>query len=364
MTRILSLASLAALLVACDPVPPGPTGNPNDTDVDTGVGHTDAPSGFDALPAGAWTYLEVDGMECGPGTPTGIGVNPGSDPSRVVFVVQGGGACWDTASCYVLKSAVNVESGWGEARLAGEVAPLDRSPLFDRADTTSPWSTATWVLVPYCTGDLHAGRSERKYDPIDQNRVLHHSGDANMEAVIDRVTEALPDVDQLWAIGFSAGGYGVQFQMDRFVGAYPGAEVALMADGSPMVHPAGGRWGTWRTTWDMRLPEPCEACLTSMPTVLEERAAAAPDARIGLITTRNDSVITLFTAQPLGTLPGRVDKLIADQYVGDDHLQAFVVDGDEHVLSGNLDRVGPGGVRLGDWIAAWRDGTEDWVDVY
>jgi len=347
---------LLLVLAACPP-PTTPT-------VDPGTDDTDAvETPFSDLEEGAWSYVSVDGMICGNGAATGIGVNPGSDPTRVVTLVQGGGACWDTASCYVLKSATHVESGWGEAQLTSEAAGLDGSPLFDRDDADNPWAQATWVLVPYCTGDLHAGDAEGHYDPLNPERTLHHHGNANMVAVVDRLTRELPDVEQAWFVGLSAGGYGVELQADRLVGAWPSAETALLADGSPMVHPYDGRYGVWRSAWNLRLPEGCEACETSMTAVLEARLEQVEGSRVGLITTRSDSVITLFFNYPLGQLAPAVDRLVADVYVPTDDVEAFVVDGDQHVLIGNLDREGPGGVRLGDWVEGWRDGASDWDDV-
>lgn len=353
MSRLLPWLIVLSACPAPQRLPVDP--DPMDTDA--------AATAFGDLPEGTWSYLPVEGMKCGNGAGTGVGVNPGAAPDKAVIVVQGGGACWDGATCYVLETASYVQSGWGEAQLASEVRLLDASPLFDRSNDDNPWADATWIFVPYCTGDLHIGRAEGRYDPLQPERVLHHAGDANLTAALEVATAALPEVDQLWALGFSAGGYGVQFQADRFVNAWPDARVALLADGSPMVHPYDGRWGLWRTAWNARLPDDCEDCLTSVPTVLSKRAAAAPDARFGLITTRSDNVLTLFLNYPVGRLAPAVDRLVSEQYAEDDHLNAWVVDGNDHVLLGNLDRTTPDGVRLGDWVEGWRDGADGWGDA-
>ena len=351
------MRTLPLLLLAACPSPDAPG-------VDTAPPDTDTAGGpFTGLEPGTWSFVPVEGMICGNGAATGIGVNPGADPTRVVTLVQGGGACWDTASCYVLRSASHVETGWGEAQLTAETRVLEGSSLFDRDDPDNPWSEATWVLVPYCTGDLHAGDAIGRYDPLDPERRLHHHGDANVVAVLDRLTRELPEVERAWFLGLSAGGYGVQLQADRLVGAWPAAETALLADGSPMVHPYDGRYGQWRSAWDLRLPEGCEACATSMPAILEARLEQVEGSRVGLITTRSDAVLTLYFNYPLGQLAPAVDRLVRDVYLPAEDVEAFVVDGDAHVLIGNLDREGPGGVRLGDWVAGWRDDATGWADV-
>ena len=351
---------LLLVLAACEPLPPGPAPTDSTDATDDTDAIEEAP--FSELPAGEWTYRPVDGMICGNGADTGVGVNPGEDATKVVVVVQGGGACWDTASCYVLKTATHVESGWGPAQLESEARTLDASPFFDRSAEDNPWSDATFVLVPYCTGDLHAGRSEGRYDPLKPDRILHHHGDANMAAVSDLLAEQVGDAERAWVLGFSAGGYGAQLQADRFRDAFPDADLALMADGSPMVQPYDGRWGVFRSAWDMRLPD-CEGCSDTLTDVLEARVDALPDARFGLITTRSDQTITLYFSYPLDGLAPAIDRLVTDAYLPDDRLQAFVVEGNEHVLLGNPARTGPGGVVLGDWFEAWRDDTEAWVDL-
>ncbi len=351
-----SFLPLLLALAACPPVVPGPTGSTDGTD---GSDDTDGvETTFATLPQGAWSFVPVDGMICASGAATGIGVNPGSNPEKIAVMIQGGGACWDTNTCYVLKTAVQVESGFTEAQLAGAVAPLDAHPLYDRDAPDNPWADATFVFVPYCTADLHAGDAVGHYDPLKPDRELHHHGDANMAALAERLRAELPDVDRAWFVGLSAGGYGVQLQADRLVSIWPDADSALLGDGSPMVQPYGGRWGEFERAWSLRRPAGCEDCET-LPDILAGQVDATDGSRLGLITTRSDGVITLYLNYPLGGLAGPVDRLAADVYAADEDLDAFVVEGDQHVLIGELGRKDTKDRVLGAWLDAWVSG-EGW----
>jgi len=66
--------------------------------------------GGDAIvaPNETWTWIPVDGMQCGNGGATGIGVNLTDRSDRVMIFLQGGGAGWVATTCFGGKSAVNI----------------------------------------------------------------------------------------------------------------------------------------------------------------------------------------------------------------------------------------------------------------
>jgi hypothetical protein len=346
MSRLVWLSSLCACVG-------GPPSVPDDPD-------PVEPTAFEDLPRGAWSYVPVEGMACGNGAPTGIGVHPGST-DEVLLVVAGGGACWDALTCFVLNSAVHVRGGWGEAQLGSETSGLADFPLLDRARDDNPFREATWIYVPYCTGDLHAGRTVKAYVAWEPDNRLHHVGDANFQALLRAVQSEIPAPSRAWAIGLSAGGYGVQLQADRIAGAWPEAEVALLADGAPMIRPAGGRWGEFRSAWDLRFPDGCEDCGEGLPQVLAHQAAALPAVRLGLLTFLDDDVIALYLNYPAGGVERATVALLDGPY-SETGVAAFALPGDEHVMIGGLDeRAAPDGTRLRDWITAWALGTGGFV---
>ena len=56
----------------------------------------------------------------------------------------------------------------------------------DRARATNPFRDASYVFVPYCTGDLHAGSNVATYDVLGP-RTFAHVGRRNVEALLPRL---------------------------------------------------------------------------------------------------------------------------------------------------------------------------------
>ena len=98
-----------------------------------------------------WQYVPVDGSQCMDGSPTGIGVNLGTSGDLVIYL-EGGGACFNDGTCAHAAHA----DGWGPSAFDANIAPYNIG-LFDRIDDLNPFRDATYVFVPYCTGDVHAG---------------------------------------------------------------------------------------------------------------------------------------------------------------------------------------------------------------
>src|SRR4029078_13123523 len=131
-------------------------------------GHTDGGVGVDAAPLpgtrGSWTWVDVPGMGCDDGSGTGVAVNPApAGPARgtLFLYFMGGGACWDASTCFVLNTAVHGPFGQAQWDARG---PRALAPPRDRARAINPFRDASYVFVPYCTGDLHAGSNVATYD--------------------------------------------------------------------------------------------------------------------------------------------------------------------------------------------------------
>lgn len=331
-------------LLACDPA------EPTESQFDSASSDT-----LSDLPSDRWTFVPVDGMRCANGTSTGIGVHPGSS-EELLFLFAGGGACWDALTCYVLESAVHVQTTWGADHLEAETSALAAHPLFDRSAPSNPFADATWIYVPYCTADLHFGDNIISHSSLQPD--LHHVGDANVASLIERVTLDFPNPDQVHLIGISAGGYGVQLQADRFASAFPTAELALLADGAPMVRPYDGRWWEFRRGWTPRLPADCEACEQGFDEILAHQVATLPQMRFGLTTYLDDAVVMLYLNQPHGRL-GRVTNDLLDEVYAAEHAAAYALPGDDHVMLVNYQSAQTSeGIRLEDWFATWASGQD------
>jgi hypothetical protein len=346
---------VVAMIFACachgtNPAAPDSSANPGDD------GSIDAP--FDT-PVGTWTWLDVPGMTCGNGAPTGIGVNRSTDSNDVVVFFEGGGACWDAASCFTVKSAIHIEDGYNAQTLAAE---LHYFP-FDRTDPTHPFATPTYIFVPYCTGDLHAGVRTATYDVVGTPRMVHHVGGTNAQLVVDRVHGALPDAAHVWVVGQSAGGYGATLNLHRFRAAWPTAELAVLQDSSMFISVAAN-YGLWKAEWDLQFPPDCTNCTTSFPAVIDAVVAAEPNTRLGLLTYDNDTTIKVFFGYGLfDSIVAQVNTLVTVHYAAPT-THVFELVGVDHTMLGGLATItGVGGVPLATWVRQWASGDPAWMTV-
>ncbi|MEQ8860987.1 MAG: pectin acetylesterase-family hydrolase [Pseudomonadales bacterium] len=152
---------------------------------------------------------------CGNGSPYKFFVNRVPNTSNMLIYMEGGGACWDYASC-------SGQSGVRGARnpdgIPDDYMALQNpgaslvSPLVFRDHPWTDVKTQDWnlVYVPYCTGDIYAGDRVAIYDDPDggDSLVWHHNGLRNVRAVVSWLKDNLQRPAQLLSSGCSAGGAG------------------------------------------------------------------------------------------------------------------------------------------------------------
>lgn len=367
-------------------------------------------SGRDA----GWAWLPVPGSVCGAGATAGFALNAGASDELFIFL-QGGGACWNQGTCapsllsygpicYYNPNVclADVPGGLqptsthvrtrdpfpadGGGALPSELATITRVKALDRDAPDNPFRAASFVFVPYCTGDLHSGAADRtyqvKYGAFDQpsNAVMHYRGATNMDAYLARLVAMFPDVRKVWLTGASAGGYGATFNFDRVARAFPAAEVHLLADSAPFIETP--HFAEWRDAWSMQFPIGCAACADGgLPAVPEHLSAAYPNRRLALLSYDQDRVIAYYFLggvgpdpalnPPVGAFNAALLSLEA-RYDARPNTKYFVVPGDGHVLWGDYGlrladggysaprKSRDGGTDLKAFVDAWVDGGDGW----
>ena len=270
----LGLAHLCfiAILGACgdDGVDPG-----IDSGLDgDGGAETDAAVAADAsVPLGdpleapneVWTWVGFDDAFCANGTTTGIGVNLTDRGDNALIYMEGGGACWDNFTCYVLQTAANIQSGYGESDFATTSQGLDSAALFDRNNPANPFRDYSYIYIPYCTGDVHAGNNVTDYN----GRETMHVGYNNTTAYLDRIAATFPEADRIVLSGSSAGGFGAGFNWGRTQDLFNSIRVDLIDDSGPPLPPpylSESLEQSWRTSWASAIQ------CSSMPSIETRRA--------------------------------------------------------------------------------------------
>jgi len=322
------------------------------------------PGGADSSPAGdanvldttpnEWVWVPVAGTTCANGTPAGFGLNRSATPGGDVFVYfEGGGACWDTATCTANPPvAVNLDVTYTAAKLAQDVVAL----TVNRA-VGPPLGTANYVFVPYCTGDLHAGTNVMAYPG---GPTIHHTGATNTQAFVDLLAPAFPDAPVVWVTGSSAGGYGATLDFHRFTAAWPNANVDLLEDSSPFIPFLQG-YDKLTTSWHIAFPPDCTGCDTNFTPVFDAVAAAHPTSRIGLMTWDNDQVVAAYFGYTTSLAPVQ-DDLITNHFTHP-NTKVFEATGTSHTMFGQLATVQSHGVKLSDWVTQWLVGDTAWATV-
>lgn len=321
---------------------------------------TDAPgAGPIDTPPNTWTFVPMTSTTCADGSPAAIAIDRAPTASSDLFVYfEGGGACWDENTCFTLKSAVHVDTPYDLAAFQAELPGLSSSPIFNRSDATNPFKDATYVFVPYCTADLHAGARVATYGA----HTVHHAGHTNTQTFVDALHATLPSTSRIWVTGSSAGGYGATLDMPLFAAAWPAAEVDVLQDSSLFV-PVMNSFATWQSAWAIVFPPSCTSCATSFPSVIAAVTAAHPASRVGLLTYRDDNVLESYLGYAAGTLAPAIDSLVASQYALAT-TKAFELDGASHTMIGQYATLtGKGGVKLRDWVVQWATGDAAWTTI-
>lgn len=314
-------------------------------------------------PPETWSWVEVPGMKCGNGSQTGIAINPSTRSSKLVIMFEGGGACWEAAACYgILIPVTSSHLDGFNAQTFASVRPsfFDNSWLFQRDEPTSPFGDATWVFVPYCTGDLHAGTQTTVYEAFGQMRTMHHVGADNVDAMLGQL--ASQDPTEVFAMGVSAGGFGVQLNWDRIAAAFPSATTHAFADGSQLVPIEAGRFGALKQRWAPRFPQGCADCATSMDRVAAHWRAGAPatGGRYALTNSLQDGVLALFFGYDAAGM--RAASLpIGTAMTGTQ--AAFMIDNNSHTMLSAPTTKTSTNVELKGWVEAWITGAAAFTTV-
>lgn len=308
----------------------------------------------------------VSGMLCADGSATGIGVSMGSRNS-VLVVLAGGGACWSDANC-----GGNVPRTFGAGDY-GFFSLLTSGTIFDRTLAGNPFADWTFVFVPYCTGDVHAGGDvTRTYNGV----TWRHHGAANLQAAIGRVAQAFPAPERVVVAGSSAGGFGSFLAFDlarqRWPAGASGPKAYLVDDSGPTLVgndlPATIR-DAWWASWNLAatVTPLCAACggdLSQLWTVLH---AKYPGDRLALLSTTQDTTMRAYFGGMSGAAFESALATLATTLQGIPNAASFRV-GDMTHMTGHAMLLSPasysaGGTALPAWLAQQVTDAAGWTSA-
>jgi hypothetical protein len=317
-------------------------------------------SGGVDLPKGTWTWVDVSGAVCSDGSGTGIGVNRG-DSDQVVFFLDGGGACWDTLTCFTLHAA---DPGpFGRTEFEARIGKVLPGSIFDRTLPGNPYANATLVFVPYCTGDVHAGDAVQSYPGAP--RPWHHKGRPNLVAAVGFVAGALPSPSKVVVSGSSAGGFGSLFAFDLVRQQWPASRGYLVDDSGPPL--VGDDFdpvlrAAWFASWrlDLTLLPLCPGCAHDLSQLFPTLAGKYPADRLGLLSSRQDLVIRTYVLLGPAEFEAALLRLVDEVMTPIPTAGAFLVPGASHTMLGHPNDFTAGDVNLVEWLRRQVEDDPSW----
>lgn len=311
-----------------------------------------------SAPAATWTYVPMSDVVCGNGSTSGVAVNPSSKPGAPLLVfMMGGGACWNELTC-LGGAASNLSDAVGEAEILADIPRV--AALFDRAATDNPFRDASFVFVPYCTGDLHAGDMTRTYSVLTKKQTIQHRGARNTDAIVKRLLATFPSPPKLWLTGASGGGYGAMLSHHRFKSAWPTTRIDLLNDCGPPVQPTGSTWSDMQSAWKLELPPGCTDCASDVSKLLPHLAGTMGQGRLALMEYTEDKTIRSFTGRLVPS--DFTNQVLALKAAMGPRQRAYLVDGDTHVLLKQSPLpVAASGVSLPTWLTRFATDDAAWA---
>ena len=290
--------------------------------------------------ANQWTWVDFPDTQCGDGSATGLGINPSTLSNRVLIYLAGGGACWDAATCYIFDTASNFNSGYGASDFAADV--VDTGTLaqpggfFDRSEATNPFKDYSYVVVPYCTGDIFAGDNVVN---LGSGHIAHFVGYRNMDAYLRRLAATFVAPGRVVIAGSSAGGLGAAYNWWQAQNAFPQTQVYMIDDsGTPMpedVLPQPNATElTQRANWNIAatLPPGCTGCETAFDVFFGFYASALPDDRGALLSFNPDTVLPLFYGISGSAFSTGLGEVETQQFDPSTNLRYWQINSAGHVL--------------------------------
>ncbi len=257
-----------------------------------------------------WTWIPVAGTVCSDGSPTGIAIEEPAAPSgKLLVFLMGGGACWDTLTCFVL--GIATPGPFGAAQMQQQIPALLPGSIFDRSVASNPYKDFTFAFVPYCTGDVHTGDKVGTAGSgafVGAPRNWSFKGRVNLAADFAWLDANLETPSKVVVAGSSAGGFGSLHAFELARAKWPAAKGYLVDDsGPPLSAIPPATIAAWELAWDLggAMPAACGAldCLTDMSRVFTALETTYPNDRLALLSSTQDQTIREFYGSFSGTAP-------------------------------------------------------------
>lgn len=286
---------------------------------------------------GIYHWVDVPGSKSLDGTATGLQYicQNGSPNGPLLIFFEGGGSCWNGATCDCQPDAYGNCQGpnstiadnhfdkaesfdgqrWGQEQTPNGMPLFGQTAAF--AGPTSPFGPAfNYVIIPYSTGDVFAGDAVRNYTTPD-GRTIHafHRGYQNVTLDLQKAKQLFPNPSEVVVWGDSAGGVGADCNLSKLRSLWSvdmwemsNAGPALGTALTPLFPAVTRTWGVWELRGKDVIANTCPAnpppgsTQWSQEWVIRFNATALTSVRKVFADDYSDAVIDFFSCK-LGAPP-------------------------------------------------------------
>ena len=343
------------------------TEEPATDEAPTGEATVEEATVEEAKPAPEWELVAgTEDCACADGSEYFYWVRE-ADPTKVVFYLEGGGACFSFESCSFTDGEYDVDIDPNDPA----EDPNNAGGIFDFDNPLNPLRDYSFVGVPYCTGDVHIGNTIQDYG---NGLVVRHNGFVNANTALAEAVRRFGDATEVVVAGTSAGSASAALYGGLSADAFPEAAITVIADASgaypsvPAVNAGiGALWGTTTVVPDWPVNEGLTVEEWGLPELFIQAGLHAPRIRFARFDNAFDQTQEFFAALA-GFDASRIDQLMAQNEARIEAAgvaqASYTAPGRDHGIlpRDSLYTLEVEGVSFLDWLTALVSG-EDVDDV-
>lgn len=277
-----------------------------------------------------------------------------ADPERVVFYLEGGGACFSAETC-------SFTGGTYTSSISEDNNPNGAGGIFDFSNPANPLAGSSFVAVPYCTGDVHIGNNVHQYDDL----TVYHNGFINASKAMAALVERFSDATEIVVAGSSAGSVAAPLFGGLLADLYPDAKISVVADASgaypsnPLINATiGVLWNSFSIVPDWPVNAELIAADWGVPELMIQAGLHAPRIRFARFDNAFDSTQLTF-AELAGFDATNMDQLIRDNETRIESagvtVSSYLAPGADHTIltKDELYALEVEGVAFVDWLTEY-----------
>ena len=180
----------------------------------------------------------------------------GSSDNLIIYF-GGGGVTWDANSAVNPITVTKYLFGGGDTgtyfRSIPSYFPTTLGGILDANNPENPFTDWNVVMIPYATGDFHAGTGIQTLTADDGTVTeMHYNGQENVRLALEWIGKNMIDPDKLLIAGASAGSFGAAFHTPEIAQRYPDSQIYQFSEGDQLPSP---KWpdvtdDLWDAHWE------------------------------------------------------------------------------------------------------------------